>query len=1454
MSTTDNDSDTDSNDSGAAGPKDSDSDSGHSSDGGNTGTTATSATTDQGSDDGSNDDSSDEDEEEGGAGDGQDNIVWSGPRKSTPVVIFRPECVFKKIRRLYATGEKYHLAYKMVRTECKVIRQLLHKHGFREVHPNSSDFNLTWIGSHVKPYTLRSLTEFQKINHFPRSYEITRKDRLYKNFQRMRHSKGHKHFDFLPQSFVIPSEFEDFNSAHLKERGTWIVKPVASSRGRGIFLINHPQNLPLNANLLVCRYLDNPMLIDGFKFDCRIYVAVTSYDPLRAYIYEEGLARFATVQYSTSNRTIKNQCMHLTNYSINKKSQDFVKSNDAMVEDYGNKWTLGAMLRYIKKQGRDIRVLVQRIEDCIIKTLLCAEMPVATACKMFMPHRGNCFELYGFDILIDENLKPWVLEVNLSPSLACDAPLDMKIKSNMLGDLFSLVGFMAQDPMMRKVQSKRNQELAATNVLRQQKERIGSGLRRQRPQSAGNASVKSGSSRPSSGRKTKETGGLSAEDKRIVVESKDEYQRRGGWMRVFPSALSMDRYGNFLESRTSSNQMLHSKLYPDNESDITTHSTTPSFVSRYSYARSFTRKVSHSYLHDLAERELSEHLAQWLRKLTLNDNSEERRIIRTKIRQKHPGIQRMLGHTKSAPPKAMSIPRESLAQGKLQVQKETKPLTSAQQGSQETKPSSQGQSSQAQNNDQPPTSSSSNPSSSQTRASSSTSQRPLSGRLPAGQQSAQQSKHSNNSTGVSTGKPPSGPMTSANAAARRVQESGDAKSNVRMVLEVQRGPTKQEIRDSLNVAEIMDHGGDLSKLQARGAFATYLLRVQHRLLEETSRSSDKVDEVTQNDEQMDLVLRFLRRAAGNLQQPFKVIVPSRKLPMHDRRRILAKQLADFVSIYGKETEQLDLRQKMDKKLGLHQQSDAGDEEVIEENRFAQFMTVANESELEELLTTYTKQNKSASIFLGTSTAQPKSINNITSQPASIHHSQSADNLLQRRTGSGEVNRTAAESNPKNGDIYDSTTNPSIPYQRPQSTPNNSTARYAASSYESAVPIYSAKLNRSRPTSAKPSLGDGGDGHGHSSRPTSAVVYRDASGGQIASRHFSESSHQAIQEALQRLAKRQAARQYSANSNQNKNLLTQQAVQQHNNQQLNNNAPSFATNGPVQANHAVGLGSNLGASHSVSNLQSSGRHIRGRTWDNETRSKSSTNLGSNIQSNSNQATNGAPIRRTSSHEHLKQTNIMNNVEPSPSRGQWVQPASSHSSISSTNSNNEQYESSHMNSTVQNAWLQQQHTAASGSAQFHYAMQQGKGGGNVRSVAQQQQKLQEQKQISYDMTQQSRAKHQEQIAQAHSSATALREALQRSAAASASNSHSSAVMLSSSSRAHSASANKSSVKPRPPPNSAQSRKPVSTQRLARTTQEPQGPSHVFYGGVKYNNMTGYSRPSYNTGTLQATVIRH
>uniref|UniRef100_A0A3Q4M9M6 Tubulin--tyrosine ligase-like protein 5 n=1 Tax=Neolamprologus brichardi TaxID=32507 RepID=A0A3Q4M9M6_NEOBR len=86
------------------------------------------------------------------------------------------------------------------------------------------------------------------------------------------------------------------------------------------------------------------ILVSRFKFDVRLYVLVTSYDPLLIYVYEEGLARFATVKYDRTSKNIKNTFMHLTNYSVNKKSSDY---------DYGNKWSMSAVLRYLKQEGKD---------------------------------------------------------------------------------------------------------------------------------------------------------------------------------------------------------------------------------------------------------------------------------------------------------------------------------------------------------------------------------------------------------------------------------------------------------------------------------------------------------------------------------------------------------------------------------------------------------------------------------------------------------------------------------------------------------------------------------------------------------------------------------------------------------------------------------------------------------------------------------------------------------------------------------------------------------------------------------------------------------------------------------------------------------------------------------------------------------------------------------------------
>ena len=100
----------------------------------------------------------------------------------------------------------------------------------------------------------------------------------------------------------------------------WIVKPANMSRGRGIYIIDDVSEVSVDDLSIISRYISNPLLINGHKFDLRIYVLVTSVDPLRIYVFKEGLARFASQVYQTRAGGKGNKFVHLTNYSINKKS------------------------------------------------------------------------------------------------------------------------------------------------------------------------------------------------------------------------------------------------------------------------------------------------------------------------------------------------------------------------------------------------------------------------------------------------------------------------------------------------------------------------------------------------------------------------------------------------------------------------------------------------------------------------------------------------------------------------------------------------------------------------------------------------------------------------------------------------------------------------------------------------------------------------------------------------------------------------------------------------------------------------------------------------------------------------------------------------------------------------------------------------------------------------------
>lgn len=317
--------------------------------------------------------------------------------------------------------------------------------GFRVMaNKSSNNYNALWSGA-LKVDEFKKLNRYQRVNHFPGTWQLGRKDRLCTNIGRMRR-RFPDVFNIQPRSFVLPNDADEWRlECERYPDGMYILKPPASSRGRGIRMMRRPSDIKPEKDLLIQRYVRNPHLIDGYKYDMRMYVAVTCVDPLRVYVYREGLVRLATMKYSDNEKDLKKRCMHLTNYSVNVKKEDFTMGEGAEDDDVGFKWSLSALRRHFDKEGLDYGAMWAKCKDVIVKTLMCVESKINTQIKMHVPDRRICYEVFGFDLMLDTNLQPWLIEVNTGPSLSAPSALDMHIKHRMVANLFNLVGFVPYD-------------------------------------------------------------------------------------------------------------------------------------------------------------------------------------------------------------------------------------------------------------------------------------------------------------------------------------------------------------------------------------------------------------------------------------------------------------------------------------------------------------------------------------------------------------------------------------------------------------------------------------------------------------------------------------------------------------------------------------------------------------------------------------------------------------------------------------------------------------------------------------------------------------------------------------------------------------------------------------------------------------------------------------------------
>eukprot|EP01022_Parablepharisma_sp_SALTPOND_P033262 TRINITY_DN88376_c1_g1_i1.p1 TRINITY_DN88376_c1_g1~~TRINITY_DN88376_c1_g1_i1.p1 ORF type:complete len:841 (+),score=76.53 TRINITY_DN88376_c1_g1_i1:279-2525(+) len=343
--------------------------------------------------------------------------------------------------------EKEHKPLKLIanvlHTQYEVVKEVLKKKFRCKLSTEEEgEWDILWADTGVNSTMIAKLRPYQKINHYHGMSCLARKNHLGRNLMRLRKVLP-EDYNYFPPTWLLPTDWNEFKGQVAGGKKTFILKPEALSQGKGIFLTNSLEGISLDQKYVAQRYISKPYLIDGLKFDLRIYVLVYGCDPLRIFIFKEGLARLATEAYVPPvGENIENLYVHLTNYAINKNSENFVFNTDSERADIGHKRSLTFLWEYIDKHGGDSTKLREEIKDCIVKTL-CAVQPLLShsyrSCQPNDHYNNKCFEILGFDILLDHKLKPWLLEVNHSPSFTTDTPFDHKIKTELLTDALNIV-------------------------------------------------------------------------------------------------------------------------------------------------------------------------------------------------------------------------------------------------------------------------------------------------------------------------------------------------------------------------------------------------------------------------------------------------------------------------------------------------------------------------------------------------------------------------------------------------------------------------------------------------------------------------------------------------------------------------------------------------------------------------------------------------------------------------------------------------------------------------------------------------------------------------------------------------------------------------------------------------------------------------------------------------------
>ena len=310
---------------------------------------------------------------------------------------------------------------------------------------------------------MEHLQPYQLINHFPKETTLINKGYLTETLKRHASQSDGSSLpleEFFPETYCLykPDERKQFfdNTPLVDERNNlWIYKPGNESRGRGIEITWRFNSLrrkyeklggrPITKKrdqAIIQRYIQSPLLLDGRKSEIRVYWVVVSLEPLLVLLYPEATVRLNSLPYKLDD--FENQLVHVTNVYQQKNHPDYDPSVTL-------KWSFSQLGKYLHETlglcEPDFleKHLIPRVR-AILATVSHAAKDTLTS---EYPEQGDCFAVFGADIIIDSNLRPWLSEVQKGPGLSFNDAVKRNVIPPMLSEA-AKIGFEVRKRRMKR--------------------------------------------------------------------------------------------------------------------------------------------------------------------------------------------------------------------------------------------------------------------------------------------------------------------------------------------------------------------------------------------------------------------------------------------------------------------------------------------------------------------------------------------------------------------------------------------------------------------------------------------------------------------------------------------------------------------------------------------------------------------------------------------------------------------------------------------------------------------------------------------------------------------------------------------------------------------------------------------------------------------------------------------